>query len=69
MTITEANEDNLPTSKLENLVFKRPPTSPLKINQEIAVKDYENQEDVVIEIPDIKVDIPPKRVEERVDFA
>jgi hypothetical protein len=41
--MTEANEDNLPTSKLENLVFKRPPISPLKINQEIAVKDYENQ--------------------------
>ncbi len=46
--MTEANEDNLPTSKLENLVFKRPPPSPLKITQEKAVKDYENQEDVVI---------------------
>ena len=68
--MTEANEDYLPTSKLENLVFKRPPPSPLKITQEKPVKDYENQEDVVIEIPDIKVDIPPKRVEkEKVDLA
>lgn len=68
--MTEVNEDNLPTSKLENLVFKRPPPSPLKITQDKAVKDYENQEDVVIEIPDIKVDIPPKRVErEKVDLA
>jgi len=68
--MTEANEDNLPTSKLENLVLKRPPPSPIKFNQEKVVKDYENQEDVVIEIPDIKVDIPPKRVErEKVDLA
>jgi hypothetical protein len=68
--MTEANEDNLPTSKLENLVFKRPPPSPLKVSQEKVVKDYENQEDVVIEIPDIKVDMPPKREEkEKVDLA
>lgn len=68
--MTEANEDNLPTSKLENLVFKRPPPSPLKVSQEKAVKDYENQEDVVIEIPEIKVDMPQMREErEKVELA
>jgi hypothetical protein len=68
--MTEANEDNLPTSKLENFVFKKPPPSPLKVSQEKAVKDYENQEDVVIEIPDIKVDVPQKREERgKVDLA
>lgn len=66
--MTESNEDNLPTSKLENLVFKRPPPSPLKISPEKAVKDFESQEDVVIEIPDINVDMPQKR-EEKIDLA
>lgn len=59
--MTDTNEDNLPTSKLENIVFKRPP-SPLKISpvkERLVIKESEtSQEDIVIEIPDIiKVDV------------
>ena len=63
LMMTDSNEDNLPTSKLENLVFKRPPPSSMKISPEKMVKDHENQEDVVIEIPDIKVDAAKEKHE------
>ncbi len=42
--MTDINDDNLPTSKLENLIFKRPP-SPLKITQhveKITIMDSES---------------------------
>ena len=71
--MTDVNDDNLPTSKLENLIFKRPP-SPLKITphvEKITKMDSESlPEDVAIEIPaDIKVQIAVPKQKPEVDLA
>ena len=73
LTMTDVNDDNLPTSKLENLIFKRPP-SPLKITPHVEKITLINREslpeDVVIEIPaDIKVQIAVPKQKPEVDLA